>query len=140
MDEFKLHGGLVLDETKLSEHLPVYTGGPIECFVKLGPFTSEQDKHNICGHGMAILFVPFVGEWTQMLTAFATMGNIKGTLLTKIMLEAIILVGNSGLIVDFTTWGKATWNRKTWSFMGVCASSTNPKCSAPHPVHPERRL
>ncbi|KAH9380738.1 hypothetical protein HPB48_008880 [Haemaphysalis longicornis] len=140
MDEFKLHGGLLVDEMKLSEHLSVNNGGHIEGFVDLGPFTSEEDKHTICDHGMAILFVPFVGKWTQVLAAFATKNNIKGTLLAKIMLETVILAEKSGLKVDFITSDGATWNRKMWSLMGIRASSTNTKCSAPHPVDPERRL
>ncbi|KAH9372908.1 hypothetical protein HPB48_016544 [Haemaphysalis longicornis] len=139
MDEFKLHGGLLVYEMKLPEHLSVNNGGYIEGFVDLAPFTSE-DKHTVCDHGMAILFVPFVGKWTQVLAAFATKNNIKGTLLAKIMLETVILAEKSGLKVDFITSDGATWNRKMWSLMGIRASSTNTKCSAPHPVHPERRL
>ncbi|XP_077549949.1 uncharacterized protein LOC144163037 [Haemaphysalis longicornis] len=134
MDEFKLHGGLLVDEMKLSEHLSVNNGGHIGGFVDLGPFTSEEDTHTVCDHGMAILFVPFVGKWTQVLAAFATKNNIKGTLLAKIMLETVILAQKSGLKVDFIASDGATWNRKMWSLMRIHASTTNTKCSAPHPV------
>ncbi|KAL1445192.1 hypothetical protein MTO96_029298 [Rhipicephalus appendiculatus] len=124
----------------LSEHLSVTTTEQIEAFVNLGPFTSEESKHTVCDHGMVVIFVPFVGKWTQVLAAFATKGNIKGTLLTKIMLEAVILCEKAGLKVDFITSDGATWNRKMCSLMGIHASPTNTKCSAPHPVQPERLL
>lgn len=125
MDEFRQHGGLIVDEMKLSEHLSVTTAGQIKGFVNLGSFTSEEDKHTVCDHGMVVIFVPFIGKWTQVLAAFATKGNIKGTLLTKLMLEAVILSEKAGLTVDFITSNGATWNRKMWSMMGVRASATN---------------
>lgn len=66
-------------------------------FIDLGPFTSAEDKHAFCDHGVVIIFVPFVGLWTQILGAFATHGNIEGSLLAKIMTEVAILVENAGL-------------------------------------------
>ncbi|KAH7942560.1 hypothetical protein HPB49_025234 [Dermacentor silvarum] len=103
MDLFQRHGGLIVDEMKLSEQLSVTTAGHIEGFVDLGSFTSEGDKHTVCDHGMVMMSVPFVGKWTQVIVVFATKVNIKGTLLTKIMLEAVILVEKAGLMVDFIT-------------------------------------
>ncbi|KAH7937453.1 hypothetical protein HPB49_012513 [Dermacentor silvarum] len=66
MDLFQRHGGLIVGEMKLSEHLSVTTAGHIEGFVDLGTFTSEGDKHTVCDHGMVIMFVPFVGKWTHV--------------------------------------------------------------------------
>ncbi|KAH9364719.1 hypothetical protein HPB48_022236 [Haemaphysalis longicornis] len=111
MNEFKLHGSLLVDEMKLSKHLSVNNGGHIEGFMDLGPFTSDEHKHTVCDHGMAIRFVPFVGKWTQVLAAFATKNNIKGTSLAKIMLETVILAEKSGVNVDFITSDGATRNR-----------------------------
>lgn len=140
MDEFLCHGGLIVDELKLSEHLSVNSEGRIDGFVDLGQFTSDKDKHSVCDHGMVRIFVPFVGKWTQILAAFATHGNINGNLLTKIMLEAVILAEKAGLKVDFITSDGATWNRKMWSVMGIKASLTETKCSTLHPVDPTRKL
>ncbi|KAK8785529.1 hypothetical protein V5799_008105 [Amblyomma americanum] len=140
MDEFKKHGGLIVDEMKLSEHLSVTAAGHIEGFVDLGPFTSDDDKHIVCDHGMVVMFVPFVGKWTQRLAAFAIKGNIKGSLLTKIMIEAVILAEKAGLKVDFITSDGATWNRRMWTLTGVSESLMSIKCSTPHPVSPKRRL
>lgn len=140
MDLFQRHGGLIVDEMKLSEQLSVTTAGHIEGFVDLGPFTSEDDKHTVCDHGMVIMFVPFVGKWTQVIAAFATKRNVTGAMLTKIILEAVILVEKAGLKVDFITSDGAAWNRKMWKILGVGASATSTHCSAMHPVHPERQL
>ncbi|XP_077496128.1 uncharacterized protein LOC144107018 [Amblyomma americanum] len=140
MDNFSRHGGLIVDEMKLSEHLSVTTAGHVDGFVDLGAFSSSEDKHAVCDHGMVIIFVPFVGKWTQILGAFATRGNVEGSLLAKIMVEAVILVEKAGLRVDFITSDGATWNRKMWTKMGIAASLTGAKCSAVHPIDPDRQL
>ncbi|KAH6936183.1 hypothetical protein HPB50_014575 [Hyalomma asiaticum] len=80
MDLFQRHGGLIVDEMKLSEHLSVTAAGHIEGFVDLGPFTSDDYKHTVSDHGMVIMFVPFIGKWTQVTlqpvrTAIARDGN-----------------------------------------------------------------
>lgn len=86
MEEYACHGGIIVDEMHLSEHLSVTTTGHIDGFVDLGSFTSPKDKHTPCDHGMVLIFVPFIGKWTQTLAAFATRGNVNGRTLTKIML------------------------------------------------------
>lgn len=40
MDEFERHGGILIDEMKLSENLKVTNSGFIEGFVDLGAYTS----------------------------------------------------------------------------------------------------
>lgn len=137
MHDFSHHGGLIVDEMKLSEQLSVITAGRLEGFVDLGPFTSAEDKHAVCDHGMVIIFVLFVGKWTQILGAFATRGNVEGSLLAKIMVETVSLAEKAGLRVDFITSDGATWNRKMWAKMGIAVSLTGTKFGAVHSVDPQ---
>lgn len=140
MDAFKRHGGLIVDEMKLSENLSVSSSGHIQGFVDMGQFTPSSDKHKVADHGMVIMFVPFTGEWTQILASFATQGNMKGNLLSKVMLEAVILAEKAGLFVDFITSDGATWNRNMWSTMGIYATASSTKCKVQHPVDNKRSL
>lgn len=140
MDIFKRHGGLLVDEMKLSENLSVSPGGHIDGFVDLGAFTPDADKHAVCDHGMVIVFVPFVGKWTQIIAVFATHSNVKGDLLAKIMTEAVILAEQAGLFVDFITSDGAAWNRKMWALMGIQATATFTRSKVQHPVDPSRSL
>lgn len=89
MDEFKCHGGLIVDEMKLSECLNVGAGGKVEGLVDLGKFTPESDKHLPCDHGLVIMFQPVTGSWHQIFGVFASRGNVKAALLAKILLEAV---------------------------------------------------
>lgn len=139
MSRFELHGGLLVDEIKLSEHLQVTSSGRIEGFVDLGPFTADaQDVP--CDHRMVIMFVPFAGKWTQVIGAFATSGNAKAEVLAKILIEATVLAEASGLLVDFITCDGASWNRRMWSILGVGVKKGKITCSRQHPVDPSRQL
>nr|XP_037280523.1 uncharacterized protein LOC119173843 [Rhipicephalus microplus] len=138
MDAFKRHGGLLIDEMKLSEHLSVTSAATIEGLVDLGHFTSKKDKCEPCDHGMVIMFAPFTGKWTQVLAVFATHGNVKGELLAKILVEAVLLAEDAGLFVDFVTCDGATWNRKMWKVLGIEATSENIQCRMRHPKDSSR--
>lgn len=140
MDVFKRHGGILVDEIKLAEHLSVSTSARIDGLVDLGPFTTAKDRTLPCDHGMVIMFSPFVGRWTQILAVFATNGNVKGDLLAKILMEAVILAEDAGLFVDFITCDGATWNRKMWKVLGIEATSQVIKSRIQHPKDPKRFL
>lgn len=56
---YKKHSSLVIDELKLSEHLPVKIPGAVEGFVDLGPFTPAKDKSPPPDHRTVILLAPF---------------------------------------------------------------------------------
>ncbi|KAM7307156.1 uncharacterized protein ISCGN_010792 [Ixodes scapularis] len=80
------------------------------------------------------------GKWTQILGVFASRGNVKAPVLSKILLEATILAENSGLFVDFWTSDGAPWNRCLWKLLGIKASSKEITCKVPHPVDTARSL
>ncbi|KAH8023832.1 hypothetical protein HPB51_018051 [Rhipicephalus microplus] len=77
MSDLERHGGLLVDEMKLSEHFNVTASGQIQGFVDLGEFTKPEDKYQQCDHGMVIMFVPFAGKWSQIVGVFATKGNVS---------------------------------------------------------------
>lgn len=67
IDEMNRHGGLVIDELKLSAHLDLRSTTDIEGFVNLGQFTVAQDKYTKADHGLVVMYQPFVGKWTQVI-------------------------------------------------------------------------
>ncbi|KAH8029731.1 hypothetical protein HPB51_003566 [Rhipicephalus microplus] len=140
MSDLERHGGLLVDEMKLSEHFNVTASGQIQGFVDLGEFTKPEDKYQQCDHGMVIMFVPFAGKWSQIVGVFATKGNVRGDILLKILMEATILVEQAGLFVDHITCDGAPWNRKMWKLAGVSASSKKINGAIQHPVDEMRKL
>ncbi|KAH7985485.1 hypothetical protein HPB49_026400 [Dermacentor silvarum] len=89
MDVYRRHGGLVIDEIKLSEHLNVKSAGHIEGFVDLGDHTPADQKNVLADHGMVVLFQPFTGNWTQILGN--SKGKVKSATLAKIVVETTVL-------------------------------------------------
>ncbi|KAH7977836.1 hypothetical protein HPB49_003713 [Dermacentor silvarum] len=140
IDPFRRHGGIIIDELKLSEHLSVKQNGVIEGFVDLGQFSTPAQRHTVSDHGMVVLFVPFVGKWSQIIGSFATSGNMKAEVLAKVITEATILAENSGLFVDFVTCDGASWNRKMWKIMGIGGGATYVNCNVQHRVDSSRSL
>ncbi|KAH9366056.1 hypothetical protein HPB48_007886 [Haemaphysalis longicornis] len=116
------HGGIVFDEMKLSEHFSVNAAGAVEGFVDLGKFTPEDKITTPADHGMVMLFQLFQD------------------MLSKLLLEAIILAEQAGLFVDFVSCDGASWNRSMWKSFGIGASSGRITCKATHPVDPTREL
>ncbi|KAH7934862.1 hypothetical protein HPB52_001415 [Rhipicephalus sanguineus] len=100
MSDLERHGGILVDEMKLSEHFSVTASGQIQGFVDLGEFTKPEDKYQQCDHGMVIMFVPFAGRWSQIVGVFATKGNVRGDILLKILMEATILVEQAGFPLE----------------------------------------
>lgn len=72
---------------------------------------------------LVVMFLPLVGNWTQVLGAFGSYENVKGDLLDKIMIEATVLAEKSGLFVDYITRDAAACNRKMWRIFKTKASS-----------------
>ncbi|XP_042146902.1 uncharacterized protein LOC115318424 [Ixodes scapularis] len=140
MKTFRCHGGILIDEIKLSEHLCIVKSGKLQGFVDLGPFTQPKGANLPCDHGMVVMFVPFAGKFSQILGVFAAHGNVKGELLSKIVVKATILAEQAGLFVDFMTCDGASWNRKMWKLMGIQATATKVTCKVEHPVDPKRFL
>lgn len=141
MDEFQCHGGLILDEMKLSENFGVAQGtGKIDGFVDLGAFTPDHDKTVPCDHGMVVMFQPLSGSWHQILGVFASKGNVKAHLLSKIVLEAVVLAERAGLKVDYVTCDGASWNRSMWHQFGVHGTAAAVTPSVQHPTEDGRRL
>lgn len=114
MEPFQRHGGLLIDEMKLSDHIRLAPDGNIEGFVDLGKLTPDNQKKLTCDHGLVVMFQPFSGSWHQILGVFAYHSNLKSDILCQIILEAVIMSENAGLHIDFVTCNGASWNRSMW--------------------------
>nr|XP_037279949.1 LOW QUALITY PROTEIN: uncharacterized protein LOC119172911 [Rhipicephalus microplus] len=140
IDEFHRHGGLLIDELKLSESLKVTSSGLIEGFVDLGKYTSLDQSTQTCDHGLVVLYQSFSGNFQQILGVFGSRGNVKANVLAKIIVDATLTAEKSGLFVDFVTTDGASWNRSMWRQFGIKGSSKSVVCKVKHPVDHSRSL
>ncbi|KAK3927029.1 Transposable element P transposase [Frankliniella fusca] len=130
-------GTLLLDEMALTERVN-FEGDSLQVhgLVNLGKYTPEADKTKRGDHALVLMFQPFRGLWVQAIGAFLSAGAVRGPVLQKIVLEALILLENAGYYVDCVTTDAATWNRSMWNLFGL-SKNVN---SCEHPVDPTRRL
>lgn len=96
---------------------------------------NKRDK-NLGDHALVISFQPFRGKWVQAIACFLTRSNATDEELTRLVLEAVILLERSGLLVDAVVTDGAQWNRSMWTKFGV----TKETPSAEHPCDPDRKL
>ncbi|KAE8746493.1 hypothetical protein FOCC_FOCC006727 [Frankliniella occidentalis] len=102
--------------------------------------SQEKNEHkrdkNLGDHSLVITFQPFSGKWVQPIACFLSKGNANADELTKLVLEATILLEKCNLLVDAVVTDGASWNRSMWTKFGV--TEENP--SAEHPCDHTRRL
>ncbi|KAK3920713.1 Transposable element P transposase [Frankliniella fusca] len=98
--------------------------------------TKNDKDRNLGDHALVISFQPFRGKWVQAIACFLTRGNASDSELTKLVLEAVILLERSGLLVDGVVTDGATWNRSMWAKFGISKETF----SAQHPCDPDRKL
>ncbi|KAK3918906.1 Transposable element P transposase [Frankliniella fusca] len=98
--------------------------------------TKNDKDRNLGDYALVISFQPFRGKWVQAIACFLTRGNASDSELTKLVLEAVILLERSGLLVDGVVTDGATWNRSMWAKFGISKETF----SAQHPCDPDRKL
>lgn len=131
MDPYHRHGGILVDEIKLSVNLAVNSKGPIDGFVDLGAHSTEEQQGVACDHGLVAMFQPLTGKWQQILGVFGARGNVKATVLSKNILDGVICAEKSD---------GAAWNRSMWNIFGISGKLNKTVCKIKHPVDPSREL
>lgn len=82
---------------------------------------------------MVVMFHSLSGSWHQILGVFASRGNVKAHLLSKIILEAVVLSEKAGLKVEYVICDGASWNRAMWHQFGVHGMAAAVTPSVQHP-------
>lgn len=94
-------------------------------FVYLGEDTLEKDRNVRGDHALVFMFQPFRGAWIQALGWFLSKNCVTSTILHKLILEYVILLGKSGFHVDVVTTDGATWNQKMLKLFGITESNVS---------------
>lgn len=97
MPEQQCHGGIIIDDIKLSENLALDHYGNVDGLVHLGQFSSCTTSTSLADDTLLVFFHPLTGKWHQVFSAFASRGNVKAYVLIKIIVEAVIMAENSFL-------------------------------------------
>lgn len=127
----------MLDEVALSEAINLNQRTmQLDGFVDLGSYTPEKDLNTRADHALVFMFQPFQGDWVQVIGCFLSRSSTISEILHKLIIECVLLLGNTGFKVDVVTCDGAQWNRGTWKLFGI----EDFKFSCQHPHDPSRRL
>ena len=106
---YQFAGCLLADEMSLDEGVTFDRNSfKVIGVVDLGHHTPYTERNKAGDHALVLMFQPFRGQWVQVIGTFLSAGAVKGALLEKLILEAIVLLENAGYLVDRVTTDGAT--------------------------------
>lgn len=105
-------------------------------FTDLGELTPPDQKEELGNHALVIMYQPYQGSWLQPIGCFLSRGAASSSVLYQMIVEAVILMENSGFKVNNVTTDGASWNRAMWKKFGI---STN-QVHCEHILDPSRKL
>lgn len=140
--ENQVHGLLVWDEMSTRKSISVNTVNltykGLQDFGADGPKAANlTDKAD---HALVLLFQPLDDTYTQPIAVFASKGPVKGVVLTKLIIKAIILLEAAGAKVHGVVSDGANPNRNFWKQVGVSGNIKDPNNSFTHPLDDNRKI
>ena len=105
-------------------------------FTDLGDHTPEKQKDKLGNHALVLMYQPFAGSWVLPIGCFLSRGAAPSKVLYHILLEAIVLLENSGVRVSGIICDGAQWNRGMWNLFHI----TEDQVHAEHICDPHRKL
>lgn len=105
-------------------------------FTDLGEHTPADQRETLGNHALVLMYQPFSGPWIQPIGSFLSRGAAPSAVFYEIMMEAIILLENSGFRVNVVTSDGAQTNRGVWKKFGI--TPENVHCE--HICDPDRNL
>lgn len=122
-------GMLMFDELQISKNIDFRVDtGKIVGMVDFGDLTTAEHMRQEGDHALVFLFQPHRGGWMQTIGSFCSLGTTPTFILSKLIVQAIILLENCGALVDGIVCDGATTNRAalgTFGFNGQKGTVNN---------------
>lgn len=136
------HGVLLLDEISVRKSLTVcaknlnYVG-----LTDMGDgATNSTDIRDQATHGLVIMYQSLGDSFTQPVAVFASKNQVKGDELSKIILQAIAFVENTGAMIHGIIGDGAATNGKMRLDLGVSGGIDEKKTWFAHPLDDDRKV
>ncbi|XP_043468847.1 uncharacterized protein LOC122502731 isoform X1 [Leptopilina heterotoma] len=141
-DEYK-HGVLLVDEMGTRKNLRL--DQKKMKILGLTDFGDEELNKSVkitdkADHGLVLMFHSLMESFSQPIAVFVSKGPVVGTILAKLIIQAICLLEQAGAKVHGVVSDSASANRKFWSIFGVSGDLKNVECSFAHPTIENRRI
>jgi hypothetical protein len=138
LSEREKHGILMFDEaaTRKASYLDVKT----MTMIGLGDNVQNPTLDDLANNALVFMYRSLGGAFTQPVAIFGAKGPTNGVTLSKLILEAIVLLEKAGLHVDGTVCDGASTNRRMWTELGISGTLDKTQNSFPHPLDCKRDI
>ena len=114
-------GILMFDEIQVKKNVDFRVEtGKLVGMVDFGDLTTPENMFQEGDHALVFLFHPHMGGWMQTIGCFCAAGTTPTVVLSKLILQAIILLENAGAEVDALVSDGASTNRAALASFGLC--------------------
>ncbi|KAL1446135.1 hypothetical protein MTO96_028893 [Rhipicephalus appendiculatus] len=108
-------------------------------FVDYGDVTAANPDQ-LADHVLVLMFVPLYEGWVQPIASFAMKGAAPGTILSEVVLSAIVeLRKNNALVLAVISDGAGN-NRSMWSHFGLSGKLHSPRHYIENPSDPSQKI
>lgn len=134
-------GMLMFDEIQISKNIDFRVDScKVVGMVDFGELTSEENCYQEGDHALVFLFQPHMGGWIQTIGCFCSASTTPTMILSKFILQAIILLENSGALVDGIVCDGASTNRSALTSFGFNGDMKNVQNKMPNPCDSQRSI
>jgi len=134
-------GMLMFDEIQISKNIDFRVDScKVVGMVDFGELTSEENRYQEGDHALVFLFQPHLGGWHQTIGCFCSASTTPTMILSKFILQAIILLENSGALVDGIVCDGASSNRSALASFGFNGDVKNVQNKMQNPCDKERSI
>lgn len=91
-------------------------------------------------HALVLMFHPLYDDYTQSIAVFASRGPVKGDVLAKLIVKAIVLLEGIGAKVHGVVSDGAAPNRKFWTDVGATGVRGKLRNYFDHPLVEGRKV
>lgn len=133
------YGTLILDEMKVRKAVSLnHHTYKLDGFIDYGD--DSGDQASTADHALVLMFVPLFHGWVQPIASFATRNAAPGTVLARLVLQAILELEKQNAMVIAVISDGATTNKAMWSKFRISGKLESPRHKVPDPCDPRLNL
>jgi hypothetical protein len=141
VDVKERRGVLMFDEVTISKNVEFRVDTcKIVGMVDFGSLTTPDHQSTEGDHALVFLFQPHLSGWVQTVGCFCSSGTTPALVLSQLLLKCIVLLENSGAIVDGLVCDGASTNRSALATFGFNGSLHNLQNKMVNPCDVNRKV
>ncbi|XP_043483110.1 uncharacterized protein LOC122511737 isoform X2 [Leptopilina heterotoma] len=141
LPELLRHGILLLDEISTRKNVRLNTKTmEFSGLTDFGDNNSTTTVNEQADHGLVLMYHPLMESFAQPIAVCTSKGPVSGENLSKLIIQAIVVLEKAGAQIHGVVTDSATTNRKFWTMVGVSGELDGVQSWFPHPTVESRKV